>query len=395
MTVNINDIKKSRSSRLRILVVLLPVAAFALLYLLACLVPNYLLVTPSTERWYMLEYNIFGMLAVDGSPVVMAQYFRYYHWLWMDMLSPVLFLLALPLPLYYAVHLQRTAHSSTALRITCVMFIATVICGLFSYALPTAPPWYVVLHGAEVKTDVEPFIAGFLNLDKRIGIPLCATIYRCLPSTFASAPAVMITYACIAFFYSFQIAQHRLWQIGLGVFTFMLVASAIYSGHHYIIDVLLAIIIVAISILLFEIAVHHYEKSKTIYWKVTFWLLMPFDDIRNMLKKNESTEKMLKEFKAQQAVNADAKAEERNAKIEAASKAAREMRKVADEKEAAERAERAERTRLMKQREEEGVTETHRHHHHHKRKQSRYKRFKKKLSEYNPFTYIIMAVFHR
>lgn len=245
-----------------IIIIALPVGIFAGLYFLLGVWPNYLFGEVDTQGIYELEKTLFGVsaagteglqsMAFDGVTMIPSEFFRVHHWAIMDVLSGIFYMCWVPLPLLYALILHWQGHNSLALRLTCAFLVVNIIgfCGYYIH--PSSPPWYVMDHGFEVIFNTPGSAAGFANCDAVTGTTIFHDFYCHNANVFAAVPSLHSAYNPIAFFYAMLVPRNRVWQFVLGLVSVGIWFSAVYSGHHYVIDVILGVATTIVGILLFE-----------------------------------------------------------------------------------------------------------------------------------------------
>lgn len=126
------------------------------------------------------------------------------------------------------------------------------------YIYAAAPPWYVALHGlgpARMDTPANP--AGAARFDALLGTEFFVGMYGKAADVFGAVPSLHVSYPLLAMLYSFQIRRFR----AFGVFFYILmVFSAVYLDHHYLLDVILGSLY-AIATFVFT---EHYFADKQI-----------------------------------------------------------------------------------------------------------------------------------
>lgn len=232
--------------------ILLPVVIFIIVYFLLGLFPNYRFGTVDTEGVYNLEKQLFGMTLEDGTGVIPSEYFRIHHWAVPDVLSGLFYLCWVPLPFIYALVLYFQGCKDLARNITWAFLMVNVIGFAGYYIYPSAPPWYVMDYGFDVIFDTKGSAAGFANCDAITGIPFFHNFYDKNANVFAAIPSLHSAYNPIAFYYAMKKKNNCTWQIVLAVVSVGIWLSAVYSGHHYIIDVILGVLTSAAGIAVYE-----------------------------------------------------------------------------------------------------------------------------------------------
>lgn len=250
---------------LGIAVVLLPFAIFGALYFLLGKWPNYLFNDIDVEGVYNLEKSLFGITTAEGLTVTPCEFFKANHWAAMDILSGCFYLCWVPLPVLYAIVLQQQGHSKIALRYTSAFLLVNIIGFVGYYIHPASPPWYVMEYGFEPKLGTPGNVAGLEHFDSLIGYPLFHAIYCKNANVFAAIPSLHAAYNVVAFIYSLKIRNNRIWQTVIGIVAVGIWFSAVYSGHHYIIDVMLGIITAVAGTALFECCIMRISAAAKLY----------------------------------------------------------------------------------------------------------------------------------
>ncbi len=113
------------------------------------------------------------------------------------------------------------------------------------FAYPAAPPWYVRDFGF---VQPEPGFkgAGAGNLvaaDRWIGVPLFESVYRHLnPNKFAAIPSLHSAFPLLILIYALRRFGPR--ALPVAIYPLGVWCSAVYLNHHYLIDILLAVVYV-------------------------------------------------------------------------------------------------------------------------------------------------------
>ena len=120
------------------------------------------------------------------------------------------------------------------------------------YIHPAAPPWYVIEHGFTPVLNTPGSVAGLGRFDSLVGAPVFHSIYCNNSNVFAAVPSLHAAYMLVATIYAIISRQSKLC---IGIFAFICMGiwwTAVYSTHHYIIDVLLGILTTIVALLILE-----------------------------------------------------------------------------------------------------------------------------------------------
>ena len=107
-------------------------------------------------------------------------------------------------------------------------------------------------YGFEPILGTPGNVAGLGRFDALVGMDIFAPMYGRNANVFAALPSLHSAYMPVAFTYAVM-GRCKKWLIALfGIIMAGIWFTAIYSGHHYMIDVLTGIACAVIGILLFE-----------------------------------------------------------------------------------------------------------------------------------------------
>ena len=235
----------------KLAIAMLPFILFAITYDWMRLWPNYKVNPIDIQPIYEAEKHLFGIPA-DGAVITPNEYFSIHHHPIADALAGFFYLCWVPLPIAFGLwlffHGERRMYAHFALVFLLVNWLG--FCGYYIH--PAAPPWYALNFGFEPDFSTPGNVAGLARFDELIGIPVFSSIYAGNSNIFAAVPSLHAAYMLIATVYA--VMRRRNWPM-VAVFAVVTVGiwwTAVYSCHHYIIDVVLGILTAIVGILLFE-----------------------------------------------------------------------------------------------------------------------------------------------
>ncbi len=223
-------------------------------------VPNYEVSAVHIKQPYEFEKSLFG-ITYNNILYTPSEFFAITHSKFLDILSGLFYINWVPIPLAFAVYLfikDKVLFTKFSLVFLFVNLIGFVI----YYIYPAAPPWYVALYGFDLNLGVAGNTAGLAHFDELVGVPVFANIYNKNANVLAAIPSLHSSYPIIVLVYAIK---KKLGAINIFFVLFMLGIwfSAVYSGHHYIIDVLGGIIVALMGILMCEqLFKTNYSKRK-------------------------------------------------------------------------------------------------------------------------------------
>lgn len=211
--------------------------------------PNYRFHEVSTAELYNLEKSLFG-IRDNGVVLTPNEYFKLHHLVFVDVVSGFFYLMWIPVPLAFAAFLffkNRTQFLYFSLSFVLVNLIGFVI----YYLYPAAPPWYIQEHGYEFIANTPGNTGGLARFDAFFNAPIFASIYSKSSNVFAAMPSLHSSYPVIVVYYGIK---NRLGWFN-AFFTIVMLGiwfTAIYTSHHYLLDVIAGISCAIIAIWLFN-----------------------------------------------------------------------------------------------------------------------------------------------
>lgn len=235
----------------RLAVALLPFVAFEICYDWMRLYPNYKVNPIDIYGLYATELSLFGVVS-EGVTMIPGEYFMQHHSPLADLLAGFFYLCWVPGPMALGLWLLYKGEARWYLRFAlCFLFVNFL--GFAGYYLhPAAPPWYALQFGFEPDFSTPGNVAGLGRFDELIGVPVFQSIYVNNSNIFAAIPSLHAAYMLVATVYA--VLSRRSWPL-VAVCAFITVGiwfTAVYSCHHYIVDVVLGIFTALIGIYFFE-----------------------------------------------------------------------------------------------------------------------------------------------
>lgn len=245
---------------------LLPFLIFGISYDWMRVYPNYLVNPIDVEGLYNLEKALFG-ITVDGAVLIPCEYFTLHTSAIADFLAGIFYLGWVPVPVAFGLYLYFKKDRNMFLRFAMVFLFVNLLGFTCYYIHPAAPPWYAMNYGFEPILNTPGNMAGLVRFDELIGFPLFNSIYGRNANVFAAVPSLHSAYLVVVLFYA--VKKKCNWGIlsVVIIFLFGIWFTAVYTSHHYIIDVLLGILCAVVGIVLFEFVLMRLGWFKSFYSK--------------------------------------------------------------------------------------------------------------------------------
>lgn len=235
----------------KLAVALLPFFIFGISYDWMRICPNYQVNPIDVAGLYNAEKSLFGVM--DGGVLVTpCEYFAAHHWVIADIFAGIFYLCWVPVPIAFGIWLYLSKSRNIYLRFAMVFLLVNQIGFVGYYIHPAAPPWYAINYGFEPILNTPGNVAGLGRFDALTGLTVFDSIYGRNANVFAAVPSLHAAYMVVALAYA--IVHRCKWYV-ITLFSIIMVGiwgTAVYSCHHYIIDVLLGISCALLGILIFE-----------------------------------------------------------------------------------------------------------------------------------------------
>ncbi len=239
------------NSTRRLVVALLPFFIFGISYDWMNLLPNYEVNPVDIRGLYENEKSLFGISTAAGV-VTPNEFFAVHNCPTMDFLAGFFYLCWVPVPILFGIYLYFNGQRSEYLHFAIVFLLVNLLGFAGYYIHPAAPPWYVASHGFDFIAGTHGETAGLERFDSMTGLSIFNGLYARNANVFAAMPSLHSAYMLIAFFYTLR-ARTPMWiKITAAVICLGIWFTAVYSSHHYILDVLGGIGVTILGYLLFE-----------------------------------------------------------------------------------------------------------------------------------------------
>ena len=211
--------------------------------------PNYRYHSVSIEELYNFEKSLFG-IHINGTILTPNEYWKVHSNTFTDVTSGFFYLMWIPVPLAFAAFMFFK-NRKQFLLFSCTFVLVNLLGFIVYYAYPAAPPWYVQLHGFKFIAHTPGNTGGLIRFDKFFNLSIFQSIYSKGSNVFAAMPSLHSSYPVIVLYYGLKN------KLGYANLFFAIVMAgiwftAIYTSHHYVLDVLAGIFTAGIGILLFN-----------------------------------------------------------------------------------------------------------------------------------------------
>lgn len=246
----------SRPTR-KLIVALVPFFLFGISYDWMNLLPNYEVNPVDVRGIYEAEKSLFGITAASGEVLTPNEWFALHTSAVADFMAGVFYLCWVPLPIIFGLWLYFTGRREQYLHFAIAFLLVNLIGFAGYYIHPAAPPWYVAQHGFEAVPGTPGSVAGLGAFDAMTGLGIFDGLYARNSNVFGAFPSLHSAYTFVAFIYAMRYRSPLMWRVVLGIVTLGIWTTAVYTSHHYIIDVAGGIACSLIAVGLFELVLMH------------------------------------------------------------------------------------------------------------------------------------------
>ena len=221
--------------------------------------PNYNYNPVHIADLYNFEKHIFG-ININGQVLTPNEYLKIHSNSLLDMLSGIFYLCWIPVPFGFGIYLF------TKNRRECLYFLISfvtlnILGFIVYYSFPAAPPWYVQEYGFVFHPNMHEGIAGLDRFDQLVHAPIFKGIYTKGSNVFAAMPSLHSAYPIVVFYYA--VRNRMKWAaLIFGIVTMGIWFGAVYTSHHYILDVLAGILCATAGIALFNLLNSNWQGFK-------------------------------------------------------------------------------------------------------------------------------------
>ncbi len=211
--------------------------------------PNFNFSNIHIAELYTAERRLFGIN--DGGYMLTPNEFAQKHaQTFLDIVAGLFYINWVPIPLLFAFYLYRK-NKMQFLQFSLAFLFVNLLGFVVYYVYPAAPPWYVQQYGFDIQFNTPGNTAGLARFDDYFGVQLFHSLYAKSSNVFAAMPSLHSAYPVVVFYFGLK---NRLGLINIFFALFMVGIwfSAVYSGHHYILDVMAGITCAVLGLFLFE-----------------------------------------------------------------------------------------------------------------------------------------------
>ena len=211
--------------------------------------PNYHYQEVHIQSLYETEKKWFG-IADAGKIITPNEYWANHSTQFLDILTGLFYLSWVPVPLGFAAFLFFK-NRRWFLEFSLTFLFVNILGFIIYYVYPAAPPWYVQQYGFDFLAGTPGNTAGLHRFDTYFDVSIFKSLYEKSSNVFAAMPSLHSAYPLIVLYFGWRF---QLKWINIFFATVMLGIwfAAVYTSHHYVLDVLAGITCAIIGIIVFS-----------------------------------------------------------------------------------------------------------------------------------------------
>jgi len=212
-------------------------------------VPNYAFNNVHIADLYNFEKKLFS-INVNGALLTPNEYWKLNAKNTLDIIAGLFYLCWIPVPLGFGAFLFFK-NRRQFLCFAMTFFVVNLLGFIIYYSFPAAPPWYIQEHGFVFHANTPGSTGGLARFDHYFNVNVFSSIYQKGSNVFAAMPSLHSAYPVIVIYYGLK---NKLGFVNIILATVMvgIWLTAVYTSHHYILDVVAGIICAIAGISLFN-----------------------------------------------------------------------------------------------------------------------------------------------
>ncbi len=214
--------------------------------------PNIMINPLHIAEPYLIEKAWFGISMADGTILTPNEYLgRYIANTFLDIYTAITYISWIPAPLAFSMWMYFSGRQALVVRFLFMFFMVSMTGVFFQYCYPAAPPWYVELYGFTENLNVPGNPGRLINFDHFFNVNVFGGMYSLNGNVFAAIPSLHCAFPVIQFYFA---TKHKIrrWQYFFILLMLSTWFAAVYTNHHYTIDVIAGIGTAILVILVYD-----------------------------------------------------------------------------------------------------------------------------------------------
>lgn len=198
--------------------------------------PNYLINTLHISEPYLFEKAWFGIQTASGV-LTPNEYWGLHYNTFLDIYTAITYICWIPIPMAFSLWLFFTKRRHALVNFQLTFLIVSQLGLMFQYLYPAAPPWYVELYGFAEHFNIPGNPGRLVNFDRFFNVNVFSKMYGLNGNVYAAIPSMHCAFPVVQLFFAWKY-KLRFWGLLFIVLMLSTWFSAVYTNHHYTIDVI-------------------------------------------------------------------------------------------------------------------------------------------------------------
>ena len=211
--------------------------------------PNYNYQEVYIQGLYEAEKKWLGIQDA-GKRVTLNEYWALHSTRFLDVVTGFFYLSWVPVPLGFAAFLFFK-NRKWFLEFSLTFLLVNILGFIVYYIYPAAPPWYVQQYGFDFIAGTPGNTAGLHRFDAYFNVSVFKSLYEKSSNVFAAMPSLHSAYPLIVLYFGWRF-RFKWINILFAIIMVGIWFAAVYTSHHYVLDVLAGIICAVTGIILFS-----------------------------------------------------------------------------------------------------------------------------------------------
>jgi len=209
--------------------------------------PNYEYFPIHISDLYQAELKWFGISTKEGL-ITANEYFGLHNNTFLDIYSAFIYICWIPIPFIFGMYLFWSDKRTVMVHFWFTFLVVSILGLIFQYLYPAAAPWYVELYGIDEGFQKVPGNPGrLIKFDEFFGLNVFSNMYSLNANVYAAVPSKHCAFPVVSLFFALK-SKSKIWTSLFIILTLSTWFSAVYTNHHYIIDVLCGIFTAVLAI---------------------------------------------------------------------------------------------------------------------------------------------------
>ena len=199
---------------------------------------------------YHLDQRLFGV-RVGDKVLLFHQFLQQYYNQFLYVFAGLFYHIHEAMVFVFIFLLWKIRSLDLAFRFSMAFLVMNLLSIATYFFYPASAPWYVDQHGfIQPLAPIFGSAAGLANFDRILSIHFSEGLYQLNPVVFGAIPSMHAGFAALIWLYANQVGPILRWFFAF--YFFGMCFSALYLGHHYMVDLVIGVLYALVAYLIIE-----------------------------------------------------------------------------------------------------------------------------------------------